>query len=112
MNVEFRESKDNPLHRDYGVLSNTAFLLGRIRKYCPKVFLFAPVNLACSSVLGYYWGFFGRFMIDLISSGKTVEEALPTLITILAAGLVSVSILGFLNEYSGTRSGCSISRFE
>ena len=103
MAVEFNESKDNPLHRDHGVWSNTAFVLGKIREYCPRTFVFALVNLTCSSVLGYYWGFFGKFIIDLISSGKAVEEALPTLVTILAAGLASVSLIGFMNEYAGTR---------
>ena len=103
MSEEYKESKDNPLHRDHGVFSNTRFVLGRIRRYCPRVFAFALINLTCSSVLGYSWGFFGKFIIDLISSGKGAEEAMPTLLTILAAGLVSVSALGFLNEYAGTK---------
>ena len=102
MALEVKESKDNPLHRDHGVLSNTGFMLGKIRQYCPRTFFFALGNLVCSSVLGYYWGFFGKFVIDLISSGKTAEAALPTLMLILLVGLLSVSLLSFLNEFCGT----------
>ena len=102
MAVEFKESKDNPLHRDHGVLSNTGYMLGKIKQYCPRTFVFALGNLLCSSVLCYYWGFFGKYIIDLISSGKTAEAAFPTLMLILLVGLVSVSLLGFLNDFCGS----------
>lgn len=100
---KYKESKDNPLHRDHGVLKNTGYVMGKIRCYRPVVFILASVNLICSSILGYYWGFFGKFVIDLISSGKTMEEALPSLLLILGMGLLSVLLISFLNEFAGTK---------
>ena len=47
--MEFKESKDNPLHRDYGLWSNTRFVLNRARKYCPLVFLLGSTDLFCPS---------------------------------------------------------------
>ncbi len=100
---KYKESKDNPLHRDYGVLRNTAYMMGKIRCYRPVVFILALVNLICSSALGYYWGFFGKFVIDLISSGKTTEEALPALLLILGLGLLTALTINFLCEFAGTK---------
>ena len=98
-----KESGDNKLHRSFGLFRNIIFVLGRVKRYKPAVFLWAPLNLLCGSVLGYYWGFIGKLVIDLISSGKTAEESLPALLGILALGLLTALLLNLLNELAGTK---------
>ncbi len=31
---EFKEREDNPLHKEYGLWSNTLYVLKKTRKYC------------------------------------------------------------------------------
>ena len=37
MEIEYKESKDNPLHREYGIWSNTVYILKKMWQYKPGV---------------------------------------------------------------------------
>ena len=67
--AEFKERTDNPLHRKFGIWSNTRYILAKCRQYCPSVIPIAVMGVVCGSVLGYFWGVFGKYVIDLIQSG-------------------------------------------
>lgn len=84
--AEFKERTDNPLHRKFGVWSNTRYVLAKCRQYCPSVIPIAVMGVVCGSVLGYFWGIFGKYVIDLIQSGLSEEESVRALLRILAVG--------------------------
>ncbi len=91
--MTFKESKDNPLHRDYGLWSNTRFVLNRALKYCPSVFPAGLCNIFCSSLLGYYWGILSKFIIDTITAGLPAADKHRQLLWILGLGLLCAVIL-------------------
>ena len=90
--MTYKESKDNPLHRDFGLWSNTRFVLNRMRKYCPIVFLLAFTDLFCASVQSYLGGFLSKFIMDAITIDLPIAEKQHRLIMIIIiAALVALA---------------------
>ena len=102
--AEFKERTDNPLHRKFGIWSNTRYILAKCRQYCPSVIPIAAMGVVCGSVLGYFWGIFGKYVIDLIQSGIPEEESVRALVRILAVGGIVAAVLLFGNTYSGCKT--------
>ena len=55
-------------------------------------------------MLGYFWGIFGKYVIDLIQSGVSEEESVRALLRILAVGGAVAAALLFGNTYSGCKT--------
>lgn len=102
--AEFKERTDNPLHRKFGIWSNTRYILAKCRQYCPSVIPIAVMGVVCGSVLGYFWGIFGKYVIDLIQSGISEEESVRALLRILAVGGAVAAVLLFGNTYSDCKT--------
>jgi len=101
---EYKESKDNPLHREFGVWSNTVYILKKVRQYCPAVIPIALTGIVCGSVLGYFWGIFGKYVIDLVQSEGSVPENTEALLKLgLIAGLLAAA-LSFGNAFSSNKT--------
>ena len=74
MGSEYNESKDNPLHREYGIWSNTVYILKTMWQYKPSVIFLVILGIVCNSVLSYFWGIFGKYVIDIIQLGLSRQE--------------------------------------
>lgn len=86
--MDFKESKDNPLHRDFGLWSNTRFALNRTRRYCPAVLPMGLSGMFFGSVEGYLGGFIAKFIIDILTAELPAEVRQSRLLWILAAGVL------------------------
>lgn len=84
--ARYKESKDNPLYQKFGIRSNTMYVFRKIKQYRPIVFFLASVDMVTSSVQGYFWGFFGKLVIDLVTSSASREEQLRGLVPIMIFG--------------------------
>ncbi len=94
---QFKESTDNPFHKEYGIWSNTLYILKKMQEYCPSVLVIAFIGIICNSVMSYYLGFFGKLVIDVIGSELLYDEKVTRLLIIvliggLAAGLIQLGI--------------------
>lgn len=76
---EYKESKDNPLHREYGIWSNTVYILKKMWEYKPCVIFLVILGIVCNSVLSYFWGIFGKYVIDIIQLGLSRQEDMSLL---------------------------------
>ena len=93
MGSEFKESKDNPLHKEYGIWSNTVFILKKMWQYKKGVIFLVILGMVCSSVLSYFWGIFGKYVIDIIQMGLSKEEGIRQLTKlILVAGSINLAL--------------------
>ena len=70
---QFKESNDNPFHKEYGICSNTLYILKKCRQYCPSVLVIASIGIICNSVMSYYLGFFGKLVIDVVVGFKKAD---------------------------------------
>ena len=100
---DFKESKDNPLHREYGIWNNTCYIVRKMAEYQPSVLFLMTIGLVGRSVFSYFWGIFGKYVIDIIQtdSGVSGERALVRLI-LIAGGIEA--ILTLFTTLSGSKS--------
>ena len=71
--ADYKESSENPLHREFGIWSNTKYIIKKMMKYQPSVFYLMIIGLLCGSILSYFWGFFGKYVIDIIQMDISEE---------------------------------------
>ena len=93
--AEFHESKDNPLHKDFGVLSNTIYILKKEKQYRPSAIWYKLLGIVCGSILSYFWGVFGKYVIDIVEAGGTTEESLSALLKLLLIAGCVFAVLTF-----------------
>lgn len=98
--AEYKESKDNPLHKEFGVWSNTVYILRKVKQYCPAVIWIASLGIIAGSALSLYGGIFGKYVIDLIGQELPVDEKLYGLLKILLIAGAIVLVLNFCNTFS------------
>lgn len=91
---DYKESKDNPLHREYGIRSNTRYIIRKMAEYQPSVLFLMTLGLVGRSVFSYFWGIFGKYVIDIIQAGEGAagEGALVRLI-LIAGGIAALLTL-------------------
>ena len=94
----------NPWHKDYGVLKNTIYILKKEKQYCPSAVWYKLMGIVCGSVLSYFWGVFGKYVIDLIESGNSREANLQALLKLIliAGSAVAVLTLGNITAENKT----------
>lgn len=101
---EYKESKDNPLHREFGVWSNTLYILKKLRQYCPVVIPIALTGIVCGSILSYFWGIFGKYVIDLVQSEGSVTENTEALLKLVLIAGLAAAALTFGNAFSTNKT--------
>ena len=92
--ADYKESKDNPLHKEYGIWSNTCYIVRKMAEYQPSVLLLMTLGLVGGSVFSYFWGVFGKYVIDIIQAdhGASGEGELIRLI-LIAGGIAALLTL-------------------
>lgn len=101
---EYKESKDNPLHREFGVWSNTVYILKKLRQYCPAVIPIALTGIVCGSILSYFWGILGKYVIDLVQSEGSVPENTEALLRLILIAGLAAAALTFGNSFSTNKT--------
>lgn len=96
--------ESNPWHKDYGVFRNTIYILKKERQYCPSTVWLKLMGIVCGSVLSYFWGVFGKYVIDIVQSVNNREECLRALLNLIlfAGGAVAVLVLGNITAENKT----------
>lgn len=102
--AEYKDRKDNPLHKSFGVWNNTVYIISEIKKYSPFVIPIAIMGIVCGSVLSYFWGVFGKYVIDLVQNSESVVNNTDSLIKLIMIAGATVAVLVFGNTYSNNRT--------
>ncbi len=95
--MKTKEKKTNTaLHTEYGIGSNMKFVLGRIKKYCPKMLVVMAASIIAGSTMSYLWSFFGKFVIDMIEVQAATPEKniVPLLKLLLIIGVIQLVLRG------------------
>lgn len=100
-----RENKkdDNPLHQEYGIVSNVLYIVKKIRQYDAPVLFFLFFGAFTGSLLQYMWSFFGKFVIDMVQlqAAGPDRDWLPLLKLIAVITLIELSCMvtdGLINN--------------
>lgn len=84
MGRRYETAGENPLHKTYGIWSNTKYILGKMHVYSRGLILLMALGIIGRSVLGYYWGIAGKFIIEIIESQADQETKIKRFLIILA----------------------------
>lgn len=104
MKPKKNKKNDNPLHTEYGIFSNSFYILRKIREYRPLVLWIMLLGVLAGSVTQFMWSFIGKFVIDLIQAqAQTPDKEIKPLLSLLAVttSVELVSIL--LSSIAGNR---------
>ncbi len=99
-----KAKESDKLHTEYGIFSNIAFVLRRIKKYRPGLFPIMLICIVVGSAINYLWSFFGKFVIDIIETqALTPEKDITPLISLLIwVGIIQL-VLCALNSFGNNR---------
>ena len=91
---EYKESKDNPLHKEFGLWSNIKYTMGKGWEYGKSAIILAAIGMVSSSILQYSWGVFSKYVLDIIEKNTDAETKKNELIMflIIAGSIMAVLI--------------------
>ena len=68
-----KKKDDNPLHKEYGIISNSFYILRKVKQYRPSLLLISFSGIVADSMMRYLFSFIGKFVIDIVQ----VQSSLP-----------------------------------
>lgn len=85
---EKSEDQQNPLHREYGLLSNIRYIMGNMFRYGPIFKLLIPIGIVCAPMMNYLWTFISKFIIDMITGEKDWKSLLGIMTLVTAVQII------------------------
>lgn len=100
------KEKSNPLQKEYGVLSNIVYILGKIRQYAPNLFLLMIIGMITNTLMKVLWSFIGKFVLDIVEvQASDGERSLKPLLTVLAVAAVVELVCMLLKVFADLKCG-------
>ena len=99
-----KKQNDNPFHKEYGIISNSFYILGKIGQYYPRLLIIMGVGIITGSITRYLWSFIGKFVIDIVQAqANTPEKDIrPLLNLVILATLIELACT-LLNTFANNR---------
>ncbi len=97
------EEKKNPYHKEYGVFSNTWYLVKAIARFEPKILLMILLGMVTEPVMQYLWTFLSKFIIDVIAENGGVDRLLRIILIFAVLQLVTLMLSTYRNKDMWTR---------
>lgn len=66
MKKKKEKQEENPLHIEYGIISNSLYILAKIKQHRPLLLFWMLVGLITNPLMRYMWSFIGKFVIDIV----------------------------------------------
>ena len=90
-----KQINKNDLHTEYGIFSNSFFLMKKMHKYCPFILYLMLLGVITNSLMQYLWSFIGKYVIDIVemqskSPDKNISPLLHILIVTTGIELISM----------------------
>lgn len=95
------DEKQNPLHREYGLMSNIRWTLSAMRRHSNGLLTLIPIGIVCVPLMNYLWTFISKFVIDMI----TGEVGWQALLWIMGIFTVIQLVSTMLNTYYNSETG-------
>lgn len=91
----FKKKDNTEYHTEYGIVSNSIYILGKIRKYKPLVLIVMVVGMFTMSMMRYLWSFIGKFVIDIVQqqSQNPSKDIKPLIILLCITTIIELCCL-------------------
>ncbi len=70
------EKQTNPLHRNYGLISNMRWMISAVARHNKALLVFVAISVICAPFMSYLWTFLSKFIIDMITAHSQSDELL------------------------------------
>lgn len=78
------EEKKNPYQKTYGIVSNSLYILKKIKQYCPFLPLLMVMGMLTNSLTQFLWSFIGKYVIDIVQlQAQTPDKDIAPLCKLL-----------------------------
>ncbi len=94
---------DNFLHTEYGIISNSLYVLRKIRQYCPSLPAIMVIAVIGNTIVQYLGSFIGKFVIDImqVQAATPDKDITPLLWLIIITTLLElVCMMGIVQTNS------------
>ncbi len=92
------KEKKNLYHKDYGVFSNTWYLLKAIARFQPKLLFMILLGMVMEPVMQYLWTFLSKFIIDVITENGGVDRLLRIIAVFAVLQIVTLMLGTYRNR--------------
>lgn len=93
-----KEADKNPLHVEYGLLSNVRYMLHQMAEADSHILPLMLLGAVCAPFTQYLWGFLSRFIVDRITGYDTGENLAAVICAFCAVRLVTVVLQTYYNS--------------
>lgn len=102
---EKKEEKTDEYHKEYGVISNCKFIIGKFIKYRKSLIIFMLTGAVAGASMSYIWSFIGKLVIDMIERQASGNgDIMPLLYLVLGTTAVELLMM-WLNTVSTMKTG-------
>lgn len=78
------EEKKNPYQKTYGIVSNSLYILKKIKQYRPFLPLLMVMGMLTNSLTQFLWSFIGKYVIDIVQlQAQTPDKDIAPLCKLL-----------------------------
>lgn len=99
-----KKEQTDELHKDYGVLSNCRYILGKFVRYRRSLIFFMITGAVAAASMSYIWSFIGKLVIDMIQTSAGGGDILPLLKLVTVTTLIEFFFM-WLNTLSSAKTG-------
>lgn len=101
-----QKEKDNPLLHSYGILSNTTYILKKIRQYYPKLLWMMGIGILTNPLSVFLLSFISKYVIDIVQAqaASSEKDITPLIRLLIIAAVIELTVM-LLNAYTDNRRG-------
>ncbi len=101
-----KEKNEDELHKDYGVLNNCRYILGKFAKYRKSLIFFMITGGIAGASMSYIWSLIGKLVIDMIQqqAASPEKDIKPLLMLVLGTSAAQLFVM-WLNTVSNYKTG-------
>ncbi len=88
-----KDENTDEFHRDYGMLNNCRFIVGKFWKYRKSLIFFLLMAGFAGASMSYIWTFIGKLVIDMIEQQAVSPDKDITPLLLLVLGTTGVELL-------------------
>ena len=92
------EKNKNPLHKEYGVINNSFFILRGMLRYDKRFLYLLPIGMVCAPFATYLWTFLSKFIIDMIMGEYDWQRLLYLMLGFAAVQTASTMLNTYYNS--------------
>ncbi len=100
-----KESKNNQLHKEFGLWSNIIYILRKTRRYSFGLILLIIIGFISDSIITFFWGFISKYIIDIVGADLGHDESMYRLLLVVIIGTVIIGLAILGTTYSIGKRG-------